>query len=311
MKKALKTLIGLSLALAAFIAWGLPTLQQVEAEVGRGNYAQAETMMHEVVTARPGSAKAHYIYAEILAHNANLAQAAAEARRARELDPQITFTDPQKFQSFEELLQREQRPKPSATHPSSTVAPPASPLSRTNSASGNDGGVPGWAWGAGAAVLALLAWRALSRRNAGTAPYGAGSGNVPAGPVNPGAAGYGAPGNIYGQPNNPAVPGGRGMVGTGLAAAGGFAAGMLADELLQRRRDGAADHLGGAADHLGGLGPNQALEPIDDGTGTNELQSRPVDFGNREDWGGDAADTASGDDAGGVDFGGADGNDWT
>ena len=306
MKRALKTLIGLSLALAAFIAWGLPTLQQVEAEVGRGNYAQAESMMREVVTARPGSAKAHYVYAEILAHNANITQAATEARRARELDPQITFTDPQRFRSFEELLQREQRPKPSAsTHPSPTGATPASPLSRTNRSAADDGGVPGWVWGAGAALLALLAWRALARRRTVDAPYPAGAGNAAAGPINAaGPAGYGAPGNIYGQPTHPvAGPGGRGMVGTGLAAAGGFAAGMLADEFLHRRQEPGSDHLGR-------LGPNEALEPIDDGGAANELQSRPVDFGTGEDWGGDATDTASGD-GGGVDFGGSDDNDWT
>ncbi|HTJ07901.1 MAG TPA: tetratricopeptide repeat protein, partial [Caldimonas sp.] len=75
----------LTALLAAFaaVAWALPTLQEVETEVQAGRYAQAETMMREVVDAKPGSAKAHYIYAEILAHQGKVALAAAEAQKAR------------------------------------------------------------------------------------------------------------------------------------------------------------------------------------------------------------------------------------
>ena len=39
-------------------------------------------MMREVVAAKQGSAKAHYIYAEILAHNGKLALAVEEAQKA-------------------------------------------------------------------------------------------------------------------------------------------------------------------------------------------------------------------------------------
>jgi|GEM_PF-3188348 len=44
-------------------------------------------MMSEVVAAKPDSAKAHYIYAEMLAHNRNFTKASKEAARARQLDP--------------------------------------------------------------------------------------------------------------------------------------------------------------------------------------------------------------------------------
>ena len=100
----------------------------------------------------------------------------------------------------------------------------------------------------------------------------------------------GAP-SAYG-PVNPPMGGGRGMLGTGLAAAGGVAAGMLASELLHRN-SGSVDK---SLDHLG---PNNGLEPF--GNAASDLEARPVDFGNGANWdsGGDLADPGS-----------SDGGDW-
>ncbi|HEX7639666.1 MAG TPA: tetratricopeptide repeat protein, partial [Burkholderiaceae bacterium] len=95
-------------ALWSAAAFALPSLQDVESAVKAGNYAQADTMMQEVVAAKPQSAKAHYVYAEILAHEARFTDAAAQARQARALDPKIGFTDPAKFRSFQQELDREQ-----------------------------------------------------------------------------------------------------------------------------------------------------------------------------------------------------------
>jgi len=103
-----KAIVSLALALVAAVAFALPTTQDVEAQVRQGNYSQAEAMMNEVVTARPGSARAHYVYAEILAHNRNFVKAADEAQKARQIDPALSFTDPAKFRAFEQLLAREQ-----------------------------------------------------------------------------------------------------------------------------------------------------------------------------------------------------------
>src|SRR5690348_10305418 len=84
-----KTIVGLALALAALAAWALPTLEQVQDEVRQGHLTNAEQMMREVVTARPGSARAHYVYAEVLARNAKFAEASEQARLARQADPQV------------------------------------------------------------------------------------------------------------------------------------------------------------------------------------------------------------------------------
>ena len=118
MKKliACVALVGLSA-----LAWALPTLQQVEAEVRQGHYAQAESMMREVVAAKPGSARAHYVYAEILAHDGKLQLAVDEARKARTIDPDVKFTDPEKFRTFEASLLR-------AQNPAVRTPPPAAPV---------------------------------------------------------------------------------------------------------------------------------------------------------------------------------------
>ena len=48
-------LIGLSFALLAPLAWALPSVADVQAQVQKGHYAEAESMMREVVAAKPGT----------------------------------------------------------------------------------------------------------------------------------------------------------------------------------------------------------------------------------------------------------------
>ena len=272
-----KWIVSVFVAAFAAVAWALPTLQDVEAEVNAGRYPQAETMMREVVAAKPGSAKAHYVYAEILAHQGKVALAAAEAQKARVIDPDVKFTDPEKFRAFEAALLQAQRP----------AARPGQDVRRAqNAAPATAPGIPSWIWLVGLVVVGVLLWRGFSRsRNAAMASnpgYGGGVGQPGApGPYGPG--GYG-PGAVP-----PGYPPQRGsMLGTGLAAAGGVAAGMLASELLHRRGERGADD----AD----AGPGY-FEPSD--AGSSALEDRPIDFGNGGDW-----------DAGGGDFGGGADGGW-
>ena len=125
----------LSTALAA--AWALPTLQQVEDQVHNGNYTAALNMTAEVVAAKPDSAKAHYVYAELLAHEGRFSQASEQASRAKELDPAIGFTNPQKFADFEQLLRREAA--------RTSGAPAAAPFVHAMPVA-HSSGVPTWLW---------------------------------------------------------------------------------------------------------------------------------------------------------------------
>ena len=92
--KTVRTLM-LATALGAFAlaASALLSLDAVKAEVQKGNYGQAQTMMEEVVAAKPSSARAHYVYAETLAHNRRFDEAARQATTASTLDLALGFTD--------------------------------------------------------------------------------------------------------------------------------------------------------------------------------------------------------------------------
>ncbi len=277
-------------------AQALPNVDEVQAAVQRGDYPGAEKMMREVVAAKPDSPRAHYVLAEILAHQRQFNEAAEHTRRARALDPAIKFADPAKFNAFEQLLQREQAgvARSSTTTPAIVNAPPppmrAAPVQRESSG----GGVPVWLLVVGVVIFIWVAVSWMRRRTAMQSQpamaggYGGGYGQ-----------GYGSQG--YG-PGVPPTSGGPGLMGVGLAAAGGVAAGMLAEKLLHGHDDQRSIPRddGGSA---GGLIPGS----FDNGgynSAADDLSRRDVDFGSGDGWGGG--------DAGGGDFGGGGGgsDDW-
>lgn len=295
MKKMIASVV---LACLSAFAWALPTLQQVEAQVRQGNYAQAESMMREVVAARPDSARAHYVYAELLAHGGKLDQAVEEARAARTIDPDVKFTDPEKFRTFEASLLRAQNTTarlPSAAGETRSAPPVAAThVDAAPAASA----MPGWLWLAGLAAIGFVVWRMFARGRGGSmtggamAPgpgYGTATGaGVPGAPHGGGTAG--APGAPYGPGYAPQRPG-SGMLGVGLGAAGGLAAGMLAERMLNSRREGSGD----APSTSPGL-----FDAPQDGSAADDLDHRPIDFGTGgSDW-----------DSGSIDVGGSDGGGW-
>jgi len=270
-------------------AQALPNVDEVQAAAQRGDYAGAEKMMREVLAAKPDSARAHYVLAEILAHERQFKEAAEHTSRARALDPAIKFTDPAKFSAFEQLLQRQQAARSSAQVPAALepAAPPprAAPVERRES-----GGVPVWLLIGGAVVFIVLAMRWMSRRAAAPMSQPSMAGN-----------GY-ATGPTYGYgPGVPQAPtsGGPGLMGVGLAAAGGVAAGMLAEKLLHGRDERSLPRDGGAGGN-GGIIPGSF--DGDAGSAADELSRRSIDFGSGDGW-----DSGGG----GGDFGGGGGSsDW-
>ena len=328
MKAIRIVLSSLILAFAASAAFALPTVADVQAEVQKGNYTQAQTMMREVVTAKPGSAKAHYIYAEILAHNARFDEAAQETKLAKQLDPAIKFTQADKFRAFEQMLDREQsNARAKAAAPAVTSAPNLGPTTMPQTRSDaaprqqqaearQSGGVPGWAWGLGIAVIAFFGWRMLSRgRSAapmqqpmatsygpGATPYGANQGVAPYGanPAYPQGGGYG--------PGGMAPSAGGGLMGVGLAAAGGVAAGMLAEKFMERGRE--SSHESGLGNSVGNNNGGGGMFDRDSFAGGSQglpdpdaraLESRDVDFGSGSDWT-DAGSSDSGSSGGSDDW---------
>jgi hypothetical protein len=119
----------------------------------------------------------------------------------------------------------------------------------------------------------------------------------------PGYGGAYAPG--YGPQYGPQGPsGGSGMLGVGLAAAGGLAAGMLVERMLDSRGNPVGG--GNAIQDNNGLVPGM----FDDdaaargNAAADALAERPVDFGQGDGWGGGS--DGGGDSSGG----GGDGGGW-
>jgi len=290
-------LVAASFAALTCSAFALPTIGEVQTEIGKGHYARAEEMTREVVAAKPDSARARYVHAEILAHNQRFALAAEEAAQARKLDPKLSFTDPEKFKTFTQLLARQQAA--GTTSPAAITYKP-SQFAETAPVS-HGGGMPAWAWGGVVGLLAMLAWRALgTSRQPARAQWPqampASAGPLPTGtPGGMGATGFSSYAPAASPMPAPAPAAGNGLWGTGMAVAGGVAAGMLAEKLFEGHRESATPSAFAPA--------NRAPEPasVDDrsarNTAADELEQRSIDMGNGEDWGGsgNAGDTSSDD----------------
>lgn len=283
-------LVAASFAVLTCSAFALPSIGEVQAEIGKGHYTRAEEMTREVVAAKPDSARARYVHAEILAHNQRYALAAEEAAQARKLDPSLSFTAPEKFKAFTQLLAREQasaNPSPAATQ---------SPARFAVTAPAHGGGVPLWAWGGAAGLLALLAWRALGARQPARTQW------PPATPASepapstgmPGVVGAGGFGGYASAP--PSAPAGGGMWGTGMAVAGGVAAGMLAEKLFDAHRESGPVPAFLSSSRASDPAPADDRSARD--AAADELQRRSIDMGSGDDWDADANDrgAASADD---------------
>lgn len=120
MRHALSTLLKSWLACTALVfaglALALPTPKDIELAVSQGQLTQAESMLREVIAAKPQSAKAQYELGQVLLRQNRLPEAKAALQQARSLDPSLKFASSDK--QFQDLMDRTQakakpaRPKP-------------------------------------------------------------------------------------------------------------------------------------------------------------------------------------------------------
>lgn len=261
---ALFALLLSGMALAADV----PTLDQVYQAAQAGRLAEARQMMGVVLKAHPGSGKAHYVEAQILAASRDYAGAAAELQKAERLEPGLPFV---KQASVDELRAR-------------IAAGAGSPMAAQKSA-----GLP-WGWIilvlGGVLLLALFL-----RRRASAAPYQQ---------VIPAAGNSYGPG-AYNGPMPPAAPmGGGGLgssLGTGIATGLGVGAGIVAGEALAHslfdRNSGTAAPTAPVAPPAAGDGwtdGNYDMGGNDFGLGQNDASSWDDgtdiggDFSSGDDW---------------------------
>ena len=84
-----------------------PSVDQVEAAIARGDMREAQSLLDQVVAEHPGSARAHYLDAQVLERNRQYAQALDQIHSARNLDPAIGFTDRRKFDTVQRRIESE------------------------------------------------------------------------------------------------------------------------------------------------------------------------------------------------------------
>lgn len=195
-------------------AWAdnLPNIRQVYAAASAGQLTQARAMVDQVLTAKPGSAKGHFVKAEICAAQLDRSCARDELTSAKRLEPGLTFASPAAVRKLE----------------ARTLG--VIPLQRASP--GTRSGL-NWTWlvlGLGIIALLSLLWWIVSIATRRAAQYAnpayVGGTMVPTMPGNAMTGmtpGYGAP----------IQSGGFGMgLGKSLATGAALGAGMVAGEAL-------------------------------------------------------------------------------
>ena len=286
-----RMLLALTLALAAGWALALPSPKEIEAAVGAGQLPQAETMLREVLQAKPQSAKAHYELGQVLARQGKYFEAQQALDQAKTIDPTLKFaTSPEAFAKTYDTVLAQVRGAPSAASAKAAVATPAAPVASPAPASPAPSGgfnlMYVWMGAAGLVVLGLILRRRAAATPAVATPAAAYAGMPPpAQPAYNGAAM--ATGGIIGSGLNPAqaaapaqrgfgsqyapqapapahyppaaAPAAGGMGAMGGAVLGGVA-GLAAGYALSKVMEGGANHPHPAAS-------NNAANPAQDSAG--------------------------------------------
>jgi hypothetical protein len=273
-----------------------PTLKQVYAEAQAGRLDQAQVMMQQVLVAHPGSAKAHFVQAELAARQGKMSQAREALASAEKLAPGLPFAKPEAVQALRaQLAAKNSAPtnNGSSSRAPATVAPAAysSPVAPASS----------FPWGLalalGGGAIALLIF--LTRKKPAPAfmpqPAYASPGAMQGGLGGPQNFGMGnnmgsgamAPG--YGQP---AGMGLGGKVMGGLATGLAVGAGVMAAQAIGKSLMGNDQHPAHQPDNLAN---NSGYEPF---SGNNDLGGQNFgvnDSGSWDDGGALASSDGGGD----------------
>jgi hypothetical protein len=288
-------LLALTLALAAGWALALPSPKDIEAAVGAGQLPQAETMLREVLQAKPQSAKAHYELGQVLARQGKYFEAQQALDQAKTIDPTLKFaTSPEAFANTYDTVLAQVRGAPSPARAKADVAPPAAPVAQAAPAipapSGGFNLMYVWIAAAGLVVLGLVLRRraaaapamtataAHSVAPAGMPPAGQptaytgatmatggiiGSGLTPAQAAAPAQRGFGAQyapqAPAPGHYPPAAAPAAGGMGAMGGAVLGGVA-GLAAGYALSKAMEGGASQTNPASS-------SNAANPANDSAG--------------------------------------------
>lgn len=316
------------LALTAFLGAGLglamaqaePTMNQIYQAAQAGKLDEAQVMVQQVLISHPGSAKAHYVQAELFARQGLASRGRDALMLADKLAPGLPFAKPEAVQALRAQLASKPG-MPAVKEPAKKVfgaLEPAAPAAPSSFPLGL-----GLALGGAAIAVAILLLRkkpepspvspaaytgpssmgnpgVIGSGLSGPQTFGAAAGTAPGfGQTAYGQPGYGQP--AYGQPPygqpGAAQPAGSSIgskVAGGLAAGLAVGAGVMAAQAIGRSLSGNNEqHPAQLNDNLASSSSNQPLPGNADLGGQN--------FG--------INDTSSWDDAGGSSDAGG-GGDW-
>ena len=221
-----------------------------------------------------------------------------QAHAARAADSDITFADPAAFRSFEQELQRAAGQGAGATSPQVIDETVPSRVPAQHAAS--SGGIPGWVWVGGFALVAFLVLRAVMRRAANAIARRGAAAAMPARASYPMQTGNGFTARATAQATTTARRPAARRCAPAFAAAGGASRPACWPRSTSKA---------GARTRTSRATTATSSQNWDNGQGAaaSDLENRPVDFGGGGDWGGDAIASGGGFDAGG---GGGDGGGW-
>lgn len=262
-----------------------PTLNQVYQAANAGNMSEAQSMMDQVLKAHPTSAKAHYVEAELLVRQGNLASAKNELATAERLAPGLPFAKPEAVSELKAKANGGQFNQTANTS--------------NNVSSGSNGGGMSVMWLLIAAVAFIVIVTMIMRRR--NTPQVIGGYNNGYGSMNNGAPMNGGPiggapmggGYGYGPMGQPSGGMGSSILG-GLATGAAVGAGIVAGETLMHK--------------MMDDSPTGHAAPVD--TSFNQDPNMNVNY----DMGGNnfgVNDTSSWDDNSGSSWGDDSGGDWT
>ncbi|MYM66793.1 tetratricopeptide repeat protein [Pseudoduganella sp. FT55W] len=300
------TMLAGALAFAAPVFAAEPTIHDVYVAAEAGKYAEAQTMMDQVLKAHPNSATAYFVEAELQAKQGQFVAAQASLAKAEQLSPGLPKVKPEAVAKLKTLLAEGQKTNYSQQ-----------PARHSNANGSYSNAAPqssGFSWGgiliigAGLAGFIWLATRFMQRRqqqqingdgyNPAAYNPGAAPGYPPGGYPQQGQPGYGQAG--WGQQGypQPAQSGMGSRIMGGLATGAAVGAGIVAGEALARQFTGGHDSSSGNHDQQ----RNDIV--YDDPSQRDELLRRDDmggnDFGTSGGW--DDGGSGGGDSGGGGDW---------
>jgi hypothetical protein len=265
-------LVGMLALAGSGAAFAGDSPREVQAALQQGNYPLAEQEMRQAISEHPQSAKAHYVLAQVLAHEGNIGDAAKEANQAQQLDPQLGFTDPARFQRFQAELHQALAPV------AATRGAVAQRITRPMVQVEHRHFQMLWLILGLLVIVGLFMLFRRNGRNASTGYDQRGYAPPQAGAPNGYGSAYPPPAPPYQQP--PAA--GSGLGGAFVGGLAGGVLGAAAVEMFENREHRVDQGGFGGSQPFGGQPSNDPQ-----GQAYDDLRSNPVDMGNDDNsWGG-------------------------